>query len=393
MASNAGPPAAPAQFTPAQLNALFGEFLAQNLNGVAQTMRRVIPPTTKLTKAEDYLTWRGKLIRNLNRVDLDQHILQDLPEPEDAELRRVWKNDRADVGDYIQTSVPDHKIWTNLIGMGWDADANDPKDTFLELTQYFQKGAADTNYNMMKEFMNIRRSSYDKMESFTHRLNHLRGRINVTEFKLDEKAYCWMAIKGFQQEYPDLYNRMVSGIESKTIAWSDIIAKLQQLAVSEAAQPTMSSVKTDDNGKSSKKKDSKKDDNKDKSNDNNKERVTCITCNKSIDKGFKHCTDCDKHWVGDICWWCHPEKAKDTWKWKSIAIQEKKLRELNAKATAGPLHQQSGVAASLGPKPSNLLFTTNHDDDDDHQYNFAFTSFSTTNNDNRDFIPGPRRFL
>ncbi|KAK4119785.1 hypothetical protein N657DRAFT_245765 [Parathielavia appendiculata] len=42
MASNAGPPAAPPQFMPTQLNALFGQLLAQNLNCVVQTMRRVI---------------------------------------------------------------------------------------------------------------------------------------------------------------------------------------------------------------------------------------------------------------------------------------------------------------------------------------------------------------
>lgn len=158
---------------------------------------------------------------------------------------------------------------------------------------------------------------------------------------------------------------MVPGLATDTVTWSGLMAELQQLAVAEAAQPAMSSIRT---GKADKDKDTKGD--KNNKNTNNTEQVDCSKCGKKTGKDYKHCGGCDHHFKGDLCWWCNPDKAPDGWKHKKEANQQKKERQSSQKSTTGPLHQQSGVAnpgssTVSDVNPCNLFFTMGHDSDDD----------------------------
>jgi hypothetical protein len=329
--------------------------LATLLGSLVNPNQRLLP-APKITKAEEYPIWRDKIIRNLKRVGYDKYILEDIPEPNrESDDHTVWYNQRADVEDYLQSAITDNKVWMVLKGIGWDSTANDPKDTFDKLAQYFEKGAADTNAKMLKEFANIRRNSFDKMPAFQLRVNFLRERLNTTEFKMSDKGYIWLVVKGIQEEYPELYGRMVSGIEAGIVTWVSLMAELQQLAVTEEGHPSMSSIKV-----STKEKDNKSKGNKNTNNDN--EKVKCKDCDFKIHKGFKHCKACGNHIKTEPCWWCSPELAPSNWKNKKLAIEKKKER---ATSTTAPLHQQSGVANPTNIKPSNIFFTTNHGDDED----------------------------
>jgi hypothetical protein len=253
-----------------------------------------------------------------------------------------------------------------LKGMGWDSTANNPYDTFKKLAQYFEKGAADTHVKLLQEFAAIRRSSYDKMAAFQLRINFLRERLNSTEFRMTDKAYLWLVIKGIEEEYPDLYGRMVSGLDAGTVSWNSLMAELQQLAVTEEAQPSMASLKmsTKDKDKNNRAKDGR-------SRGNDEDMVKCRDCDQKCHHDAKLCKACGRHYKGDTCWWCEPEKAPDSWFYKKKALKRKK----EAKSTTAPLHQQSGVSnptdvtvepqKKANTKPANVFFTTNNYDDDD----------------------------
>ncbi|KAK4096005.1 hypothetical protein N658DRAFT_502080 [Parathielavia hyrcaniae] len=354
--------------------------------------QRKIPQVPKLTKAEDYPMWKDKVTRALNRFNLDRYILQDVPRPEDPEAGQAWLTDRSDVDDFLQGSVHDNKIWLNLKGMGWRSSANNPKDTFDKLSQYFEKGASDNLANLLIELANIRRSSFDKMESFTLRLNYLRERLESTEFQQRNTAYVWLALKGIQREYSDLYNRMVAGMDAGTVTWESLMAELRQIAVAETTQPAMTTVTVDKKKKDGKSADNNKDTSKDLANDGDNgnkrgERVDCTVCGKGITKGWKHCNGCGQHTKGGPCWWCKPEDAPDSWGKKSIAIEKKRQREADQTSTTALLHQQSGVAnpsnvdnqrdirKKTEPKPANLFFSTNMNSDDEDGY-IAMTNIS-----------------
>ncbi|GAB1312040.1 hypothetical protein MFIFM68171_02250 [Madurella fahalii] len=127
----------------------------------------------------------------------------------------------------------------------------------------------------------------------------------------------------------------------------------------------MTSVKTDQKTPNS----SSKNNNK----VNNEEKLDCQVCDKPLLwGGASHCSDCGYHHRRDICWWCNPEKAPDSWLKKKEALTRKAAK----KSTTAPLHQQSGIAhpsitddlrsiLKKGKKPANPLSITNHDDDGD----------------------------
>ncbi|KXX82432.1 hypothetical protein MMYC01_201625 [Madurella mycetomatis] len=183
--------------------ALFQQFLQNQAQLIAaQASKRQLPLIEKIKRQEDFPAWRDKLIRVLQRYDLDKYVLTD------------WLDDRADVDDYLQAAVGDLKVWTILQGMGWKAIDLDPKKTFDKLTQYFEGGSIDGLVTLLQEFATIRRETFASMESFQARINYLKNRLQAEEsaFKMPDDGYTWMTLKGIAHEYPDLYNRSVIAI-------------------------------------------------------------------------------------------------------------------------------------------------------------------------------------
>ena len=86
-----------------EMEKMFAKFLEnQSQNAPQQRLKSI----DKITKKEDFPTWRGKLMKSLRRHDLDKYIKTNVPEPADPDLREKWKTERADVEDYILTHVP-----------------------------------------------------------------------------------------------------------------------------------------------------------------------------------------------------------------------------------------------------------------------------------------------
>lgn len=262
-----------------------------------------------------------------------------------------------------------------LKGMGWNSDDMDPKKTFDKLVQYFEKGGADTDVKLLHEFTTIRREKFDRMEAYQLRVNYLRDRLERTDFKMNEKAYTWLALRGIMKEYTDLYNRSVTNIQNDTLSWGDLMAEFQQLAVTEAAQPAMSQVIVKTKAKDGTT--TAKDDN----NGTDQKKEVCSVCNEKKWKKTKHCNGCGYHHAGSVCWVCNPDQAPQGWTPKNFVRKTGNNNDNNGKSSSsGPLHQQSGVANPTTPgkattprsdaRPSNLLFTTNYDSTNITMMNF-----------------------
>jgi hypothetical protein len=355
-----------------ELKALLAELIKAQTAAASANGQRRIPPIDKLMRQEEFPIWRDKLIRTLRRLDLDRYILTDVPMPDTPLGKAQWRNNRADVEDYLQSVIPGHKIWSILKGMGWNSEAGDPKATFDKITQYFEKGSADSNVKMLQEMATIRRGNFDKMDGFQLRINYLKERISKTDFHMNDKAYTWLVLKGIATEYPEVYSRLVVNIQNNNLDWGDLMAELQEIAVVETAHPTMTNITKGNKDTGNKEATNNTNNNtgndaKGKTEGKRGPSEPCDTCPKLRAKGAKHCKTpgCDRHHKGPYCWWCHPEHAPEDWPNKAEAVK----RKAEKTATTAPLHQQSGItnpgnvpATNAGnktnPRPSNLLFST-----------------------------------
>jgi hypothetical protein len=352
-----------------------------------------LKPLIKLKKQEDFLTWKNDLIRTLRKEEFEKYILEDVPRPDDEEARKKWRYDRGEIDDLIRASIVDTKVWSNLTGMGWDGSDSDPKKTYDKLCQYFQNTVSDGPYDDLQEYVAIRCGKFDKMDSYQARLNYLRQQIDACkDITLTDTGHLWMAVRGIEQEYPELYHRMAAGIENKTLTWADLMTEFQRMAVKQNKLPVMSSVTTKPVDKpttrwTDKPTDGTKTREASRPADG-KARGPCTTCGKIVYMNSKHCHACGNHHKGDVCWWCNPEKAPDNWVKKEAAMANKRGQQ---HSTTGPLHQQTGNArpSVLAPrprsilkdntKPASLLFQTNieeYDNDHDNGYDSAMTSIN-----------------
>lgn len=314
--------------------------------------------TTKIHKQEDFPTWQGNFLFELRRHNLDRYVLQSVPQPQDADEARLWREERSDVDSYIRSLIGDTKTFDALRGMGWNQDEINPKATYDMLTEAFEDSTDDSFAVLMEEFSTIRREKFASMEALRIRLNYLRNRLDSTNspFRLAaQKGYLLMALRSIANIHQDLYLRSMTALKNNELTWASLMKELQQIIVTEKGNTKLAQLKIDT--------DKKKDNGNNKSAGNNNnsterkdtsgERVTCKVCDWSITAGWIHCATCGHHHPPNvpICWWCFPEKAPDTWENKSLALQKKQERQQSS--TTGPLHQQSGVQnPSTQPPPA-----------------------------------------
>lgn len=197
--------------------------------------QRHIPSIEKLQQREEFPVWRDRLIRTLKRLDLDQYILTDVEEPQDAEAKAQWRTDRADVDDYLLSAVSGNRVWMILKSMGWDAQAMDPRRTFLMLTQYFEGRSSNSDTLMAREFEHIQRNNFSTWGAFLLRISYLRVCLDQTAFRKTERAYTAMVLEGLRTSFPMVHNALVARFISwkSGWGWNDLMAELGEVAAAD----------------------------------------------------------------------------------------------------------------------------------------------------------------
>ena len=186
-----------------QLAQLSEQVTQLQLQGRKQNARIIqMPLIPKLSKAEDLQTWRVMLVQMLDQYHLTKYITSDIPEPKDSGARRAYLIDRLDVDNYIQATVPDPEVWNALRTFGWSAKDMNPKNTFDLVIRYFERGALETALDTHHELVTARCEDFDSLDSFLTRITCLKWRLETTDFRMNEMAYAYLALKGIVSKYP-----------------------------------------------------------------------------------------------------------------------------------------------------------------------------------------------
>jgi len=110
--------------------------------------------------------------------------------------------------------------------MSWNPEFIDPKSTCDFLTKFFEGTSSDSFALINREFATLDRSKFASMEAFQTRVSYLCNRLKTPSSlwaALTDTAYIWMALKGIQTSYPELYSRIVVDVENKTLTWNGLM--------------------------------------------------------------------------------------------------------------------------------------------------------------------------
>ncbi|KAK3307193.1 uncharacterized protein B0T15DRAFT_394709 [Chaetomium strumarium] len=322
----------------------------QNVTTTTTTITaRTFPPLGVVLSESTFSLWKEKFLRTLQRNGLLDYIENDVPEPAERQAKLQWINNRADIQEFIETYMTSD-IQQILAASGWNVRQFDLKGTLEKLEALITDRPGDYHCQLAKELANIRRENFDSMTAFTTCIAELRNALKNSDIcKVTDKGVTLFALRGIEQEYPEVAQRARVGVEAGTYTWEAMIREFSLIAKNETVNLGLAAVKSDNNGNNSNKggkSDKKKGDN----------RADCDVCGRKQAKKAKHCKDCDNHHKGDICWYCHPEEAPDSWAKKQEYLEKKKKKQGKGSTTA-PLHQQSGVA---NPTDSNIKVIDNN---------------------------------
>ena len=175
--------------------------------------------------------WSDDLIHALEKANLHNYILMEVPEPGNEDEIENWKKDRVAAEEYIRKSVP-AEVWTALLGMGWDIKEQNPKTTFKMLGQYFYTDSDETNFLLYFELINMDIGDYDNdFLAFRVRLNYLRDTLSKSgRWRLSKNAATMCALKAVETAYPDLYSRSITEARNSKISWDELMVELKKLS-------------------------------------------------------------------------------------------------------------------------------------------------------------------
>src|SRR5947209_1362197 len=108
-------------------------------------------------------------------------------------------------------------------------------------------------------------------------------------------AHVWIALKGIQYIYTEVYNRVVYKIENNNnkVTWNALIEEFQKISVSEKAQTSFTQIKVETK-KTPTTKENDKNNNPPNNNNNNRSKDTSSqtepykTYNYNLRVGYKH---------------------------------------------------------------------------------------------------------
>ncbi|KAK4133712.1 hypothetical protein BT67DRAFT_442628 [Trichocladium antarcticum] len=138
----------------------------------------------------------------LSRYDLDKYLLSTILEPKEAAACRTWMNDRLDVNDYIQATIPGYT----------STKEGNPKKTFDKLVQYFKRSTvnafAKIHYELNELIAKLQAQAISENEGPAFVTIPNKNKKN--DETLVKCKDCTLMIKTSQRYYKD-YSRHPSG--------------------------------------------------------------------------------------------------------------------------------------------------------------------------------------
>lgn len=75
-----------------------------------------------------------------------------------------------------------------------------------------------------------------------HANGHHNHRLEISECGVSDTAYLWLALKGIETEYPEVYSLRVTELNNGVLSWEGLMSTFRQLVALEVGQPAAMSL-------------------------------------------------------------------------------------------------------------------------------------------------------
>ena len=202
-------------------------------------MARNLPEIPALLGAINLPEWKDMLTSALCCRDLEEYIIEDIPEPENAKKQKAWKRERATVTLIIKSSLS--KVRSVLKNVGWDPEITDPKYHYDFVLREIAKTPDTSAGEVVLEFTRIDRSQFDSLAAYQARLIYLRRRLAELDCAVSEKMYIWVTIIGLKGRYARWYLNLTRAMATNTLTWDSLMQEMTAKAIKEQPSQTMGS--------------------------------------------------------------------------------------------------------------------------------------------------------
>lgn len=211
--------------------------------GLSPSMTRDLPEIPALLGAINLPEWKDMLTSALCCRDLEEYILEDIPEPDHAKRRKVWKRERATVTLIIKSSLS--KVRSILQNAGWDPEATDPKYHYDFVLREIAKTPDTSAGDVVLEFTRIDRSQFDTLAAYQARLIYLRRRLAELDCTVSEKMCLWVTIIGLKGRYARWHLNLTRAMATNTLTWESLMQEMTSKAIKEQPPQMMGSPMRD----------------------------------------------------------------------------------------------------------------------------------------------------
>ncbi|KAK3338103.1 hypothetical protein B0H65DRAFT_434945 [Neurospora tetraspora] len=293
--------------------------------------------------------WEQGLEAELDCLGLTDYIFGTVVEPDQVakpDAHKTWFTQRANAMKILLATLKNQAVITTLTINGWDRKNKDPKVLYDLIQSCIARVTNEARSEVLAEFLAIKRANFDTMASFLNRYTLLRKRVQDAKFEMTDDFEVTLLFNAVKHHYPVDARHWAASLEDKTLTVGGLLAKLSNIGNAESRTSSINvNIQMSTNGNSNSNTGGGSSDNKGSKKED--KRVDCPKCNKKMYPSQKHMA-CGHHVTAkaDICWFCNPDKAPDTWRPKKDAIAKK----------AGTSGTAAGTSA-LGNNASTNLTT------------------------------------
>ena len=148
----------------------------------------------RLDGADNFRSWKHRVLLILKENELLDHIKQMLPKPEDEEAKAKFRKNEVKAKRILNDSIKDHLI-TNV------SELKTPKEMFDALTRLYESKNTNRKLTLRHQLRNVTMNKSETVANYFMRISQIKDHLVAIGYSVDDTELVTTTLNGFPSSW------------------------------------------------------------------------------------------------------------------------------------------------------------------------------------------------
>jgi hypothetical protein len=155
----------------------------------------------RLDGADNFISWKHRLLLILEENELLYHVKLALPEPKKEDVKEKYKKNEINAKRILTDSIKDHLI-PNV------SELKTPEEMFGALTRLYESKNTSKNLTLGNQLKNVMMNKSYTVSTYFMRISQIKNKLEAIGYSMDDAELVTTTLNGF----PSSWDAFVQGI-------------------------------------------------------------------------------------------------------------------------------------------------------------------------------------